>query len=248
MANTTQWEYNDCYWPPSVGSAVEFTISTSEKQEVQERIWLETQTEGNYSLGLSMSSGLTDPVISGSWSVDMNCITSGSGGRRADINVLDCCHYCGSCSIQELFECEWDACRSVGWRLQASWRLRARRIDDAVQSQPTAASLFTICLVDAAFLNSHCTNYYPYLWLCCFVIFRHGKIPLCPTRNLRSHRNTSQRWYMCVELNLQDSCVPSCNKLVTGRTIRCLFSLRGPRSLSWLSFLLKKSAKLLGEK
>jgi len=132
-----------------------------------------------------MSSGLTDPVISGGWSVDMNCITSGNGGRRTDINVLDCCHYCGSCSIQELFECEWDACRSVGWRLQASWRLRARRIDDAVQSQPTAASLFTICLVDAACLNSHRTNYYPYLWLCCFVIFQHGKIPLCPTRNLR---------------------------------------------------------------
>lgn len=120
---------------------------------------------------LSMSSGLTDPVISGSWSVDMNCITSGSGGRWDNINVLDCCHYCESCSIQELFECEWDACRSVGWRLQASWRLRARRIDDAVQSPPTAASLFTICLVDAAFLNIHRTNYHPYLWLCCFVIF-----------------------------------------------------------------------------
>jgi len=150
-----------------------------------------------------MSSGLTDPVISGSWSVDMNCITPGIGGPWANINVLDCCHYCGSCSIQELFECEWDACRSVGWRLQASWRLRARRIDDAVQSQPTAASLFTICLVDAAFLNINRTNYHPYLWLCCFVIFRYRKIPLFWPRNLRSLRNTgtwgiySQRWYMC---------------------------------------------------
>jgi len=195
-----------------------------------------------------MSSGLTDPLISGSWSVDMNCIISGVGGRWANINVLDCCHYCGSCSIQELFECEWDACRSVGWRLQASWRLRARRIDDAVQSQPTAASPFTICLVDAAFLNIQRTNYHPHLWLCCYVIFQHGKIPLCPPRNLRSPRNTgtrgvySQRWYICVcvcvELNLQDSCVPSCNTWwQVAQYTMPVFVFRGPRSLSWLSFL-----------
>lgn len=37
----------------------------------------------------------------------------------------------------------------------------ARRIDDAVQSQPTAASLFTIYLVDAVFLNIHRTNPHP---------------------------------------------------------------------------------------
>lgn len=75
-----------------------------------------------------------------------NCITLWSGWSHGNTPMLDCFHYCGACSIQEPSECERDACCSVGWRLQASWRLCARRPDDAVQSRQTAVSYIPLAL------------------------------------------------------------------------------------------------------
>jgi hypothetical protein len=57
--------------------------------------------------------------------------------------------------MQEPSECERDACRSVGWRLQASWRLPARRPDDAVQSRQTAASFIPLSYVKLVHLYTN---------------------------------------------------------------------------------------------
>lgn len=88
---------------------------------------------------------------------DANCITVWSGGVHINTRMLDCIHYHGAFSIQEPSECERDACRSVGWRLQASWRLFARRPDDAVQSRQTAASFFPFCLTAGWHIFMSCT-------------------------------------------------------------------------------------------
>lgn len=98
-----------------------------EKQEMRTRFISETLR------GLS-------PLMWRSCQGDAKCITLWGGESHVNTCMLDCFHYCGACSIQEPSECERDACRSVGWRLQASWRLCARRPDDAVQSRQTAAS------------------------------------------------------------------------------------------------------------
>jgi len=168
---------------------------------------------------LSLSFGLTDPVISGSWSADMNCITSRIERRWANINVLDCCHYCGSCSIRELFECEWDACRSVGWRLQASWRLRCA-------TDWRRGTVATYSCIPFHYLSSWCgiLKYPPYESAPVILLLRNFPawdkfLCVCPetftvpgtlTRGVYI-ASADMCVCLCVELNLQDQCVPSYN-------------------------------------
>jgi hypothetical protein len=83
------------------------------------------------------------------------CNSSGLSSSHKCVGLFP--FYCGSCSIHEPSDCERGARIVVGWRrLQASWRLRARRPDGEVQSRHI--SIPRVCRVDVASLNNHDTK------------------------------------------------------------------------------------------